>query len=124
MKQVFITTILLLSATLSSPAGEKDDILQRIRQRLPDIVDLKIEKLIMESQDGFLRPVNSTKALPGSAAREVLDENNDRERLFVLILQTHQPELRDPKKSAEAKKLAREKLGPVFYRLKKRKGIN
>lgn len=78
---LFILLILLVGFIFSATTGFGEDIKERMKNRLPQIVDLKSRGIIGENNQGYLEFVGQTKEKEDIVA----DENKDRESVYTAI---------------------------------------
>jgi uncharacterized protein len=76
-----ILLIILSGFIFSATAGFSEDIKERMKNRLPQIVDLKARGIIGENNQGYLQFVGQTKEKEDLVA----DENKDRESVYAAI---------------------------------------
>ncbi|MFH0728188.1 MAG: YdbL family protein [Pseudomonadota bacterium] len=79
--RLFIVLIILFGFIFSATAGFGEDIKERMKNRLPEIVDLKARGIIGENNQGFLQFVGQTKEKEALVA----EENKDRESVYAAI---------------------------------------
>lgn len=84
-KNVFLAA-LLLSGALLLPTLHAQDIRTRMKQRIPQIIQLKKAGTVGENEKGYLELVPGAKAAdPAKAAEVVKAENADRTTVYTFI---------------------------------------
>lgn len=63
----------------------EEEIVLRMQQRQPEIVELKVRRLIRETSDGMLEAIAGARALKADEKLEMLKENEDRRELYRII---------------------------------------
>lgn len=80
-KTAFFAILMMLVLLVAAQAGFANEIKDRMKQRLPVIVEMKIQGVIGENADGFLEFVTANHANKDVVA----DENKDRKAVYSAI---------------------------------------
>jgi len=76
--------ICVLGLTNVHAVGPENAIRERIKDRLPEVVELKIEGVLVEGADGYLK-VAPNQPASGSILRLMQMENVDRKEIYRII---------------------------------------